>query len=251
MRAMLFFFVAVGAWAAATGTVVIVHDEEAPMQSLAQALSHPHGIRSVLMHQDEWKHGIISGSRAVVMYVHRPNRPELEQDLIQYVNAGGRIVVVHHGIASAKVKNPEWLRLTGIQILPKDHPTHPWKVLRGNYQLVNLLPSHYVTSHGIRYPAEISYTPSDEPSLEQRLPALEFPDTEIFLNQLFTDGRDKTVLYGFKTEVSGKTYMQDRAGWLKRAGRGYVFYFQPGHRAEDYTPAYVQILVNAITWKPR
>ena len=58
------------------------------------------------------------------------------------------------------------------------------------------------------------------------------------------------MLYGFKTEIAGKAYMQDRAGWLKNAGRGHIFYFQPGHRAEDYTPAYVQILVNAITWRP-
>ena len=183
------------------------------------------------------------------MYVHSPIQPQLEEDLIRFATDGGRLVALHHGIASAKVANPAWLKLLGIHIHPRNHPTHPWNVLRGNYQLVNLSPDHYVTSHKLRYPLEVSYTPSDTPSMEQRLPGLEFPDTEIFLNQLFTDARQKTVLYGFKTVIDGRTHMQDRAGWLKQTGRGHVFYFQPGHFAGDFTPAYVQILANAITWK--
>ncbi len=37
--------------------------------------------------------------------------------------------------------------------------------------------------------------------------ALELPDTELFLNQTFTDGRRKTVLFGMKRIIAGKTYM--------------------------------------------
>jgi trehalose utilization protein len=45
--------------------------------------------------------------------------------------------------------------------------------------------------------------------------------------------------------------MQDRAGWMMPAGRGWIFYFQPGHNARDFEhPSFLQILVNAIEWKP-
>ncbi|MGH9629157.1 MAG: ThuA domain-containing protein [Bryobacteraceae bacterium] len=52
-----------------------------------------------------------------------------------------------------------------------------------------------------------------------------------------------------KGEIEGMTIMQDRAGWVMQAGKGHVFYFQPGHFARDLeNPAYSQILMNAIEW---
>jgi hypothetical protein len=231
--------------------VVIVHDEEAPMRALTAELERAHAMKVALVDQTQWSGERLKGVGAVIMYVHKPILPVLERDLLNYVETGGRLVVLHHGIASAKNANPRWLALAGIRMLPRDHPTQPWKVLRGTYRLVNLRPRHYVTTRGVRYRSEIRYTPSDSPAAEQTLSALEFPDTEIFLNQGSTDGREKTILFGFQTEVDGKTYMQDRGGWLKKAGSGYLLYFQPGHLASDFTPDYVQIIANAINWDGR
>ena len=46
--------------------------------------------------------------------------------------------------------------------------------------------------------------------------------------------------------------MQDRAAWYKKAGKGIIFYFMPGHSAKEFeNPAYAQILVNAVTFKAR
>lgn len=68
---------------------------------------------------------------------------------------------------------------------------------------------------------------------------------------MFTDGRKKTVLFGLKATADGRTYRQDRGGWMLPAGKGHVFYFQPGHHARDFEhPGYIQILVNAIRWQP-
>jgi hypothetical protein len=51
--------------------------------------------------------------------------------------------------------------------------------------------------------------------------------------------------------LEGVVIQQDRGGWIMPAGRGWVFYFQPGHFARDLEIAsYLQMLVNAIRWEP-
>jgi type 1 glutamine amidotransferase len=235
------------ALAAERPKVLIVHDDEAPMRRLADGLRDHHGLNPALVHQNEWRDQSLEDFRAVVMYIHKPIEAKIEDALIGYGQRGGRLVILHHGIASAKNNNPRWLEFLGIAIPPRDHPQHPWNVLRGTFQLVCLEPEHFVTRNGIRYPVKVPY--SSETFREVRmLPALELPKTEIFLNQLFTGSRERTVLFGFRTEIDGKTYMQDRGGWFMRAGRGLVFYFQPGHFADDFTGEYVQIIANAILW---
>ena len=165
------------------------------------------------------------------MYVHGDTASGVEVDPINDAAKGGRLIILHHGIASAKVRGKRWLPFTGIAILPRDHATHPWRVLRGDVQVVNLQTGHYVTTHNVEYPDRVSYRPSDEPSTEQDLDGFTLADTEMFLNQHFTDGRRKTVLLGARVAVEGKTYAQDRA--------------------EDFrNSAFVQILLNAVSWKP-
>lgn len=246
---LLLMLAATGLVVAATAQhrpVLIVHDEVGPMQSLSEGLANWHGIESELVDQQDFTQ--VGDRLAVMMYVHKPLLERVETALIDYAERGGRLVILHHGIASAKLQNPRWLDLLGVQIQPRDDPQYPWKVLRGDYQLVNLAPQHFVTSNHVSYPATTAYTPSDSPSTEQTRTALVLPDTEIFLNHIFRDGREKTVLFGFRVEADGSVYMQDRAGWLKKTGKGTTFYFQPGHFAKDYTRDYVQILANAIRW---
>jgi type 1 glutamine amidotransferase len=55
----------------------------------------------------------------------------------------------------------------------------------------------------------------------------------------------------YKDEASGTTYMQDRAGWVKPAGKGWIIYLMPGHRKSDFeNEAYGRIVLNAVIWKP-
>jgi len=45
--------------------------------------------------------------------------------------------------------------------------------------------------------------------------------------------------------------MQNTSGWLKKVGKGWLIYLQPGHLVDDIqSKAYRQIIVNAIRWKP-
>ncbi|MDA1313501.1 MAG: ThuA domain-containing protein [Acidobacteria bacterium] len=236
---------------AAGPPVYIVHDETGPMEALAAALEAA-GYTVSVDEQGPFAERLRqSAPQAVFMYVHGDIESGVEIDLINYAAKGGRLIILHHGIASAKVRSKRWLPFAGIAILPRDHATHPWRVLRGDVEVVNLQPHHYVTTHNVEYPGKVTYRPSDEPSTEQQLDGFTLPDTEMFLNQHFTDGRRKTVLLGARVVVDGKTYAQDRAGWLMPADSGHVLYFQQGHRAEDFqNPTFVQILLNAISWKP-
>ncbi|MCC7342121.1 MAG: ThuA domain-containing protein [Bryobacterales bacterium] len=230
--------------------VYLIHDDADPMIALADGLNRK-GIRSVLWTQEQAiESKDLDDSLAVVMYIHHELKSVTEQKLIHYAKSGGRLIVLHHGLASGKVQNPKWLDFLGVRLFPNSTSRFPWRVLRGKYQLINLKPFHYVTSHDVVYPATVPYVPSDTPSVEQNLPAIEFPQTEIFLNQVFADAREKTVLFGFRTEIAGTIYMQDRGGWMMKAGKGWVFYFQPGHWPRDFeNQAYIQILANAIQWQ--
>jgi hypothetical protein len=73
------------------------------------------------------------------------------------------------------------------------------------------------------------------------------------MNHHFTDGRAKTVLLGFRylDDRNGVLFMQDREGWLKPSGDGWIAYFQMGHFAEELAhPLVARLVLNAIRWQP-
>ena len=82
--------------------------------------------------------------------------------------------------------------------------------------LVNLNPSHFITSHKVSWGEEIPYTSSDQPGNETLYPSISLHESEAYMNHKFTDGREKTVLLGFKffDDRNSQMFMQDRAGWL-------------------------------------
>lgn len=236
----------------ASRRILLVADERPPMNVLADFLRNEGGFEVEYVEQDALADDL-TGCRAVFMYIHGAMKERTERILIDYAIGGGRLIALHHGIASARVNNPAWLKLAGILINPRDHAAAPWRVV-GNttHTIVNLQPGHYITSHRVVWPQAIEYTPSDEPSAMQKLPAIALADTEVFLNQHFTDGRVKTVLLGVHCTdpVTGQIIMQDRGGWYKPAGRGWLFYFQAGHKAADFANRnYAQILLNAVQYE--
>jgi len=191
---------------------------------------------------------------AVFQYIHGPMTPETEKVLVRYATEGGRLVALHHAMASARVKNPEWLKLAGIAILPRTDPKTPWRVIAPvTHTLVNLRPEHYITSHDVKYDRKVKYQSPDAGGPAGEFPALDLPNTEVFLNQQFTDGREKTVLFAVlcTDPKTGEAIMQDRGGWYKPAGKGWLFYLQPGHAESDFRNRnYCQIILNCLTWQP-
>jgi hypothetical protein len=227
---------------------VLLHDEAGPMETLAAGL-RKHGFDAALQEQSAFRRPPVKDT-VIFMYVHGVLETAVEDTLITWTEAGGRLVVLHHGMASGKMRNTRWPGFLGIRILPRDAPENAWIVLRGDVDVVNLAPAHWVTTHRVSWPETVAYTPSDAPSTEQQLPAFRLSDTEFFNNQLFTDARRKTVLLGVKITSSGRPVMQDRGGWVMPAGKGHVFYFQPGHFARDFEhAAFLQMLINAARWQ--
>ena len=230
--------------------VYVVHDGAEMLKPLAAVLEK-NGYHAFVEDQKTFRaHMDAVKPAAVMMYVHEVMDSAVEEYLIRYAMSGGRLIVLHHGMASAKMKNAKWAEFMGVKILPKDAPVNPWGVDIGKFTLVNLAPGHWVTTHDVKWSSTVAYTPSDSPSVEQVLPAVVFPKTEVYYNLQFTDGRKKTVLLGMKAEASGRLVMQDRGGWMMPAGKGWVFYFQPGHYGTDFAdPVYSQIILNSLAWK--
>jgi type 1 glutamine amidotransferase len=47
------------------------------------------------------------------------------------------------------------------------------------------------------------------------------------------------------------TYMQNTAGWIRLAGKGWIIYLSPGHSMKDFeNPTYSRIVLNAVIFKP-
>ena len=237
----------------APGRVLFVADEWKQLAPLVAFLQAEGGATVEMSDQKDLPEGL-AAYQAVFMYIHGPMTPETERALVRYATIGGRLMVLHHGMASARVKNPEWLKMAGIAILPRDDPKTPWRVVAPvTHTLVNLRPDHYITSHNVKYDRKVQYQSPDAAGLRGEFPALDLPETEVFLNQQFTDGSEKTVLFGSMCldPQTGAAIMQDRGGWYKPAGKGWLFYLQPGHAESDFrNRSFCQIILNCLTWRP-
>lgn len=201
----------------------------------------------------------LSGYPVVVAYIHRPLHPVMEEALISYAEMGGKMLILHHSIASAKVENPEWLNFLGVSILPGDRE-HPWSVTANtSHVLVNLAPGHYITSHLVGYDRETDFRFDERPDLEGRYPAFQLDNTEVFHNQRLADDTERVILFGYRMEEEGSSMkggqaappeMEPASGWYKPAGKGWLFYLQPGHADSDFrNPGFYQVILNCLNWK--
>lgn len=236
---------------ALASSLLIIADEQANMKQLQKFLQEKN-YAVQLVDQSQLPKDI-AGFFAVFQYIHGTMTEETSASLIKYTNEGGRLILLHHALASARLKNPEFLAFAGIHLDPRDHPKTPWLVLETTHTIVNLNPSHYITSTNMHYPKTELYQGSDALRIEREYPAFDLPNTEVFLNQQCTDGTEKTILFGFKTinPKTGQMVQQDRSGWLKKAGKGWIIYFQAGHSSSDFqNPLYLQMIQNALTWNP-
>lgn len=224
--------------------VLIVADEFPAMQVVADSLKSSKQINSQLIEQSKLPTSLTS-FQAVVVYIHRGLDAAAERAFIQYAKDGGRLVLLHHSISSGKRQNKDWFKVLGVEL-----PTG--EVAQGGYKWIEgvtgewvQLNSHPIMTNQVNYPQQIAYS---NPTL-RTLPGFKLSDTEVYLNHVLTGPR--TILMGMKySDPTGKTWMQDTAGWLRSAGKGWVVYFMPGHSLHDFeNPTYRQIVLNAITQK--
>ncbi|MCX7428511.1 MAG: hypothetical protein NTW96_23155 [Planctomycetia bacterium] len=124
--------------------VLLLADSKDDLPTLASRLA-AEGYR-VERSDQSGIHAGLERFHTVVVYVHQPLVPGVETALIDYARGGGRLLVLHHAIASAKMANPRWLAFLGISLAPRDAAKYPWHVSGGvTFTMVNLAPEHLVT----------------------------------------------------------------------------------------------------------
>lgn len=243
--------------------VLIVQDEMPQIEVLSAFLRNTGGLEVDIVDQAHLP-ASFANYQAVIGFIHGKLEVSAEKAIIDYTEKGGRYVCLHHSISSGKARNEFYFDFLGIQLDHGEFSKYPVKPGEGygwyhdgengiTQILVNLNSHHYITNHNINWGPTVSYTSSDGPSVEGMYPSITISKTEAYMNHKFTDGREKTVLCGFKyyDPRNGELFMQDRAVWLKSYGEGSIVYIQPGETPADYENTNIaQMILNAIVWKP-
>jgi hypothetical protein len=234
---------------ARAGKVLIVADQMPEMDVLVKVLKNHANITPDVVKQEDTP-ASISQYPTVIVYIHHELSEKVERELLAYLNDGGKLLLLHHSISQGKGANKFWFPTLGMRLTPGDPEAGFYKWINPvTYTVVNLAPGNYITSHKVTYEGKTAYKSSDLGTLEAEYPSFTLNTSEVFINHVFTDGKDKTILLGFRWQdpKTNKVWMQDRAGWYKKVGKGWVIYLQPGHAATDFeSGSYSQIVINAI-----
>ena len=224
-------------------SVLIVSDEWPQMMIIFEELKRIEKYHADTTSQENIDLGL-NQYDAIFMYVHAVLIENVAEKLIEFTHNGGKLIVLHHGIASSKINNPNWLNFVGIELYPRDHNNYPWKVVHHTtHRMVNLAPGHFITSNNINYSEKQVFISDHGGSFSGTFDAFDLEDTEVFINQTFTDNHSKTILFGFVND----SIMQPTSGWYEKKGTGWLYYFQAGHAQSDYRNMnFMQVLLNAL-----
>jgi hypothetical protein len=235
----------------AQAEVLIVTDEFPAMQILAARMKNEEHLESKVVSQKEMPTNLVSFS-AVVVYIHGALARQAEDAFIDYARGGGKLVLLHHTISSSKRQNPHWFSFLGISLPEGDVKQGGYKWIEGvTLDYVNLNPNHFIMTNRLSYPSRITYQSTNAPAGGNLLTGFTLSGSEVYLNHVHTEPH--TLLMGLKyTDAqTGTSYSQDRAGWIKPAGKGWIIYLMPGHTAQEFeNPIYGRIVLNAIIHQP-
>lgn len=229
-------------WAA---QVLIVADEFPAMEILAQQLKAQEGLDSQIVKQTDLP-GDLKPFQAVVVYIHGKLLPAPEKAMVEYTEAGGKLVALHHSISSGKRTNELWFKFLGVDLPKGDVNAGGYKWTEGvTLDIVNLATNHFITTHKVKYEAQMPFAESGQP--ERMLPGFTLHESEVYLNHQLKG--ERTLLLGLKYRdaKTGKEWAQAHAGWYRPAGKGRIYYLLPGHSVREFQhPAYVRMVINAV-----
>jgi hypothetical protein len=251
MKSMLWaLWLVAGALPAFAGEVLIVADEFPAMEVVAAKCKTDAQISSSLVKQSDMP-ADLARFQSVIVYIHGALSERAESAFIDYAQGGGKLVLLHHSISSGKRKNARWFSFLGVDLPEGDVARGGYKWIEGvTFTLVDLKPDHFIMTNQVNWPEQVVWT-TNTTTPAATLPSFTLTGTEVYLNHVHTEPH--TLLMGLKYEdpASRKTYFQSTAGWVKRAGKGWVVYLMPGHTKHDFeTAQYGQIVENAIIWSP-
>lgn len=188
---------------------------------------------------------------AVFVYTHLTIPEETESAIIAYTKAGGKLIVIHHGISRSKLRNKNWLPFLGLTLgTPTVQGGTYTNLTNVNFEVVNLAPGNWVTTHDVNWDLKVDYKRSSDPSgKEEQLPATHLDQSELFLGHNLLASPKKELLLGFKLigPETGKQYMMDTMGWHEKIDNGQVYYFMFGHYGYDFeSRPLMQVIANAV-----
>lgn len=109
----------------------------------------------------------------------------------------------------------------------------PTDALTGDLS-ITLGPSHRYYPIALGIPGHFTLT-SEHPMRTNPGPKLPWPEVRLLFNMSYKTVADTTETYC--------------AGWLYNYGKGYAFFFAPGHKEETrYNPYVIRIIINAAIW---
>ena len=224
--------------------ILIVCDEVPPMKVLARQLKERIHVKTTITSQTEMPSDL-SAYATVIVYIHKTMNDPVETALIAYAKAGGKLLLIHHSISSEQRLNRYWLPFLQVLLPTGGLDIGGYKYFApATFQMVNLAPSEYITTHAVTYKERVPFRWNDG---DREYPGFTMTDTEVDVNHVFIGPR--TTLLGLKyTEpTSGRLFMQTHAGWYKTTEKGMVIYFATGYKIGDFeNPTYAQILTNAV-----
>ncbi|MHA1700260.1 MAG: ThuA domain-containing protein [Promethearchaeota archaeon] len=189
---------------------------------------------------------------AIIVYVHEPFNSKIEKKLIDYCIDGGKLIALHHSVASAKLKNKYWLDFMGASIEKDKNSSRSWRVLHDVLiEVVNLLPSSKIMTNRVCYDSDVSFPDLADLLKESLRPAFELGRSEVFINQILDDRVERTLLFGFRylDPWRGVMVPLKNAGWFLKRGSGSIFYLMGGHKRSDFeNENYCQIILNCIVF---
>lgn len=231
--------------------VLIIADEFPAMKYLAGKLKSEEHIESKLVAQADLPPDL-SLFEAVIVYIHKDLLPGTEEALITYTQTGGKLVLLHHSISSGKARNTHWFSFLGVKLPTGDVKQGGYKYREGiTWSEVNLNPTHFIMTNKVTYPERIAYSSPNVAAPGGTLPGFTLKDSEVYLNHVHTGPHTLLMGLKYRDADSGVIYMQDRSGWTKPSGKGWIIYLMPGHTKGDFeNSTYRRIVLNAVIYKP-
>src|SRR5437867_97975 len=181
----------------AANPVLIVPDEFPAMEHVAARLQSEENISSQLVWQTNLPPDL-SPFPAVIVYIHKDLKPAAEKAFIEYTQAGGKLIVLHHSISSGKRKNKDWFKFLGVTLPEADVDAGGYKWIEGvTQQIVNLAPDHFITTHKAVYPEQVAFKAASD-TKERMLPGVTLNESEVYINHVLAEDKTRTRLLGFK-----------------------------------------------------
>lgn len=241
---------AAGAAMSLGGQALFVADEFPAMEAVAARLRAVAGWPGRVVWQTNLPPDL-TPFETVAVYIHRGLNPAAERAFIDYTEAGGKLVVLHHSISSGKRQNKDWFRFLGVALPEGDVEAGGYKWIEGvRQQVVNLAPDHFITTRGVQYPERVAFSTAADPAPALLL-GFTLTNSEVYLNHRLIGTRPVLLGFRYADAASGRTYSQSHAGWCRPAGKGWIVYLQPGHGFDDLNqPTFQRILLNALIWRP-